>query len=322
MRAKKSLKASLTGWSLAGLLLIGGTNLSGGTNITHPLKQLDDCLMAEEYTAFSSPEPVSIRGYTDDAMEPFLSADGQILFFNNRNDPDVDTNLHAAYRIDDTTFAYVGTLEGANSPALDGVPTVDKHGVFYFVSTRSYSRTLSTIYRGRFADNQVSDVQLVDGISRNQAGIINFDVEISADGQTLYFVDGRFGQGPMPEAADLVIAVRHDEGFERLENSAELLRNVNTEQLEYAAALSADERELFFTRVDQNQTPVPLPRIYRTIRDQQDAPFQCPQHVIGITGFVEAPTLSPDGLSLYYHRLAGDAFRLYRVTRSAVEQSQ
>jgi len=32
---------------------------------------------------FQFPEPVAILGYDEDAMEPFLSCDGALLFFNN-----------------------------------------------------------------------------------------------------------------------------------------------------------------------------------------------------------------------------------------------
>ena len=38
------------------------------------------------YSAFSTPELVHIVGYTGDAMEPFLSRDGQFLFFNSNEE--------------------------------------------------------------------------------------------------------------------------------------------------------------------------------------------------------------------------------------------
>ena len=101
-------------------------------------------------TAFGNPERVTIRGYSDHAMEPFITRDGRYLFFNNSNDPSVNTNLRCAERIDDLTFEYKGEVAGVNTKALEGVPTMDKNG-FYFVSTRSYKETLSTIYQGRFS---------------------------------------------------------------------------------------------------------------------------------------------------------------------------
>ncbi|NBC86302.1 MAG: hypothetical protein GVY25_08930 [Bacteroidetes bacterium] len=44
------------------------------------------------YDAFSAPARVQINGYDGDAMEPFLSRDGQFLLFNNRNDPSVNND--------------------------------------------------------------------------------------------------------------------------------------------------------------------------------------------------------------------------------------
>ena len=103
-----------------------------------------------EYHGFGAEQRVAIRGYAGDAMEPFITRDGRYLFFNNRNDPRIDTNLHYAERVDDLTFDYRGELQGANSPVLDAVPSMDRDGNLYFISTRSYAQTLSTLYRGRF----------------------------------------------------------------------------------------------------------------------------------------------------------------------------
>src|SRR5918911_4706579 len=69
---------------------------------------------APDYHGFRSPQRVVIRGYSGEAMEPFISRDGRYLFFNNRNDAP-DTNLHYAERMDDVTFDYRGELKGANS---------------------------------------------------------------------------------------------------------------------------------------------------------------------------------------------------------------
>src|SRR5262245_1995324 len=264
-----------------------------------------------EYTAFGVPERVTIRGYGDHAMEPFITRDGHYLFFNNSNDPSVNTNLHYAERINDLTFEYKGEVAGVNTHALEGVATMDKNGAFYFVSTRSYKETLSTIYQGRFSGGAVTGVKIAEGISEKAPGHVNFDVEVSADGRTVYFVDGVFSGKPTPDKADIVIAVRGDAGFLRLAGSAELLKNINTDALEYAACVSPDELELFFTRAGKNG-----PAIYRSTRKNIAQPFDSPVRVAAIKGFVEAPTLSPDGRSLYYHLKEDERFVIYRVIRS------
>ncbi len=261
---------------------------------------------------FDKPERVTLRGYDGDAMEPFLTRDGRYLFFNNLNQPSVNTNLHYAERKDDLTFEYQGELDGVNTPALEGVPTMDRDSVFYFVSPRSYDTTFSTIYRGKFAAGKVSDVELVPGISRKQPGIVNFDVEVSPDGKTLYFVDAKFAKGG-PETADLVIAERRDQTFERAANSAVILKNVNSDALEYAPCISADGLTLFFNRAGKGIPNVAA--IFVASRSTTTEPFDRPLRLTAIEGFVEGPTLSPDERSLYYHKKEGHRFVIYRVSK-------
>lgn len=268
-----------------------------------------------EYRAFGEPQLVAIRGYQGDAMEPFITKDGRYLLFNNRNDPKIDTRLLFAERVDDLTFDYRGELEGANTSALEGVPSMDRHGNLFFVSTRSYAETLSTIYRGRFGQGRVSGIELVAGISLRQRGMVTFDAEVSADGSTLFVADGRFAGGHVPETADIDIAVRDGAGFRRLPAARDLLRNVNTAALEYAPAVSGDLLELFFTRLEGSARS-PRTAILRAVRPDAGAPFGAPQRLASITGFVEAPALSGDGRSLYYHRLDGGRFVILRVARS------
>ena len=257
---------------------------------------------------FGSPQRVAIRGYSNHAMEPFLTRDGRLLLLNNSNDPPAETDLHYAERVDDVTFEYRGRLTGANSATLDGVPTVDEAGNLYFVSLRSYETTLKTIFRGRFDNGRVTAIEAVEGLSRNRPGDVNFDVEVSADGNSLYFVDGVFRGGPIPSSADLALAVRQPDGsFVRREG---LLDSVNTRALEYAACISNDERELFFTRIDRGE-----PAIYRSTRADLSSPWGVPRRLSGITGFVEAPTISADGRSLYYHARRDGRLVIERVTR-------
>lgn len=263
--------------------------------------------------AFRNPRHVTIQGYQGDAMEPFITRDGRYLLFNNSNDPSVDTNLHYAERIDDLTFAYRGEIAGVNTPILEGVPTLDRDGNLYFVSPRSYAVTLSTLYRGRFADGVVANVEPVPGVSRQEPGIVNFDVEVSADGNDLYFVDGRFGPSGLPQTADLVLAHRRGSSFERAANSGTIFRRINTAALEYAAAISADGLELFFTRFDPTKASKPF--ILSANRKNRSKPFGAPQKVAAAVGFVEGPTLSADGGSLYYHKKDGARFAIYRLTR-------
>lgn len=266
------------------------------------------------YRSFAQPQPVTIAGYDGDAMEPFITRDGRYLLFNNSNDPRVDTNLHWAERVDDLHFRYLGLIPQVNSPSLDGVPTASADGTLYFVSTRSYEKTLATVYTTSLSDSASAGVALVEGVSPRIPGIVNFDVEVTADGTELLLVDGRFEAGkPLPQAADFVVAHRRDGAFVRDPASVEVFARVNTGALEYAAALSADHCELFFTRADPAAGVAP--RIYRAERASAAAPFGDPQLVVAADGFVEAPAFDADGSALYFHRQLGQHFAIWRMAR-------
>jgi hypothetical protein len=265
---------------------------------------------APQDSSFTDPRCAEIRGYQADAMEPFLTRDGRYLLFNSSNAPGVDTDIHVARVVDELTFDHVGPLRGANSRVLDGVPTVAASGDFYFVSVRSYDTTMFTVYRGRFANGAVTEVRLVPGLPRERTVVV-FDVEVSPDGNTLYYARGIFTGGPVPKTADLQAARRAGDAFALSSEQTALLARVNTtEGLEYAPGLSADERELYFTRLYGTS-----PAIYRSVRATRDAAWGTPARVAAIQGFVEAPTLSADGRRLYYHQRVNDRFVICRVRR-------
>jgi hypothetical protein len=176
--------------------------------------------------------------------------------------------------------------------------------------------TYSTIYRARFSGGVATGIELVPGISRHTAGWVNFDAEISADGQTLYAVDSQFSAHGTPQTADLFIATRHGDKFVRAPDSDRIMKALNTSELEYAPAASTDGLELFFTRVHEIR-PDAEPRIWRAVRPSATEPFGAPSLVSAIQGFAEGPALSPDGLSIYYHAREKGRFVIFRVARQA-----
>jgi hypothetical protein len=257
---------------------------------------------------FVNPQRVTIRGYDSDAMEPFITRDGRYLLFNDSNAPGHDTNLQYAERIDDVTFDYRGAIANINSNVLDGVATADTTNAMYFVSVRSYAQTQSTIYRATFDNGAANGVSLVEGIAK--PGVITFDVEVAAQGDTLYLSDGVFAGGDVPQAADLAIATRDNTGAFR-RSASPVFANINTSALEYAACVSRDELELFFTRLVGTQTT-----IYSSLRSDRSQPWGTPRSISAISGFAEAPALSPDGRMLYYHVRRGSRFVIERVERA------
>jgi hypothetical protein len=262
--------------------------------------------------AFGPPRAVAIEGYDGQAMEPFVSRDGRWLFFNNPNDPAINTDLFWAERTGDCSFRFKGPLAGANSPDLDAVASKDRFGTYYFVTSRDYAFTGALIHRGRFAAGRVTDIAPVKGLVSPARPGFNFDAEISADGRTLYYVESRRGA----QAARLAIADARGDGFARDPRSDALLARVNGPGTVYAPATTADGLTLFFTWAQAALSGglVP-PQIYEATRADPDAPFSAPARIDGLGDFVEAPTVSPDGRTLYYHARIAGRFRLFCVTR-------
>jgi hypothetical protein len=269
-----------------------------------------------QYSAFSAPEPVHIEGYTGDAMEPFLSRDGQFLFFNDDEDSASDKDLYYAGYIDDTHFTFLGEIVGINTNVVDGVPTMDNANNFFWVSTSNYTPpvTYDTLFSGTFdnATGEINGVSTIAGLAEGIVGHLNFDLEVSPDGSTLYFVDGVFSGNPSPDAADIAIGVKSGNTFTRHPDSGTIMANINTGDLEYAPAISDNGLELFFTRLTLSTLQT---KTYRAIRSSAVAAFQYPREVSAITGFAEAPTFSPDEKSLYFHKLEGSTFVIYKITR-------
>jgi len=212
-------------------------------------------------------------------------------------------------------FRYRGKVSGTNTAALEGVPTVDRNGMLYFVSTRSYEQSLSTIYRGKFDNGAVTGVELVEGISLKIPGIVNFDTEISADGDLLVGVDGDLTGGPLPKTADLFVARRSGNRFQRLPGDRRTFASLNTSALEYAPALSQDNLEIFFTRMTKTLFGASL-TIEHAIRTATDQPFPSSTTIGSINGFVEAPTITADGTTLYFHQKVDGVYRIFRTTRN------
>ena len=123
-------------------------------------------------------------------------------------------------------------------------------------------------------------------------------------------MDAQFDQTGNPSSADIVLAQKNGPGFQRLSNSEAILKNVNTSALEYAACISADQLELYFTRAAGSS-----PEIYVSTRKNSRDVFGAPAKIQTITGFAEAPTISPDQQMLYYHKKDNDKFALYMVRK-------
>ncbi len=280
---------------------------------------LGQAARASTYEAFANPQAVTITGWTGSAMEPEISQDGNYLLFNSTNVPPAIPALQYAVRVAANTFQYEGPVAGAavNEPGiLSGTPSLDADGNLYFVSPRSYPETLSTIYTGQFTEGTVTGLHLVSGITGEAPGIVDFDVAVSPDGSAIYTSVGDYSGGSLT-AAHIALFDRSGTGFTANPEGVHLLHAVNRPgALDYAPSVSANGLELFFTRATPARGVRGEPGVYRASRASTARPFGHVQRVGAITGYAEAPSLSGDGTTLYYHQLAGSTFRIMTVTRA------
>lgn len=242
---------------------------------------------------------VTIRGYTGDAMEPFISRDGKYLFFNDDKTPDKEKDMFWATRIDDATFAFQGEIENVNSASVDGVPSMDDSGHFYFVSAKKYGLfNKTTVYGGFFRDGVVSDITPEPKLALGKLGWLNMDIEISADGQTLYSTQTHFKNGGVPLESYFFYATKSGDQFVPQDDSKNIFATINKDKVVYAACLSRDQKEFFYTRL--------LPGfVFQSLvakRKDTHSAFGEPEVIAAITGIAEAPALSPDERKLYYHK--------------------
>jgi hypothetical protein len=274
---------------------------------------------AQGWGAFSNPQAVTIEGDHGSAEEPFITPDGRYLLFNS-SEAEPDFSLEYASRVNAQTFEYEGEIlgEGVNEPSsLSGTPSLDREGDLYFVSTpRSYFETLSSIYTGHFSGGVVTGVHLVSGVSGESLGKVDFDVGVSPDGSALYVSVGQFGEDGGPTNARIVTFERDGASFTENPDSEAIMRTVDeTATLNYGASVSYDGLELFFTAA--SPAIGRPPGIYRATRASLDQPFGNVERIAAITGFAEAPSISADGTTLYYHEEVGSEFVIETVTRAA-----
>ena len=269
------------------------------------------------YPSFDSEIEVNINGLAFDAMEPFVSPNGNYLFFNNLNDG-INTKLYYATKVNDSTFDFAGEINGANqitSPHLDAVPDMDSNGNFYWTSTRNYPTELNNLFHGTFNNGSVSGIGRVKGdFNMNTPGWLVMDHGISLDGQFLYFNNARFDevncQGPCETT--LGIAQKdNDSTFSTIPNSTLILQNINDpDYIYYAPCISSDNLELYFTRYLKGQiTSSTVFEICVAVRTNASSEFSIPKVLFSeaISNLIEAPTLTVDKNIIYYHRKTADS---------------
>ncbi len=284
---------------------------------------------------FTNPRPVAIEnlppGYGGTPIsteEPFISRDGRFLFFNTNKDEN-NKDLHFAEWIGGRWF-YRGAIgPRINTPKeVEGNPTMDTHYNFYFIDTKTSHMASGARFDPR--TGKLSALREITGIPDRDVKIFrrfigNMGVEVSADGEYLYFSRATWKMNGFKLGlfldCDILFSQRRNGRFVYDEAQARrIMRNVNTPDMEYAASISADGLELFFTRLPlaDLKRGVLHSWIMRATRSNLNEPFGRPQIIaaIGQNDFVEGPAIDPTGTELYYHKKVGKKFQLYKVSRA------
>lgn len=280
---------------------------------------------------FSNEQKIKIIGYEGDAMEPYISRDEKYLFFNSYQGK-TKKDLYYAEKINDISFQYKGIIKKTNTNEVDANPSMDKANNFYFISTRDInSGDFNTIYTGIFKNGTLENLKKINGSINidknfmNKKFWLNMGVEISKDGNTMYTSNARFKAGKnFPVEGDIRLAKKEGKTFNIPPNESEILKNINTDYaIEYAGEASEDDLELFYSQVVLSNPP--KFRLYISKRKNREDPFEIPKLIQepfqnDKNAFVEAPTLSPDGNRLYYHKLDNDKFSIFMLSRNKTKK--
>lgn len=280
------------------------------------------------YPIFGTEKLVTINGLTFDAMEPFISLDGNTLFFNSLNSGG-NTNLYYATRINDTTFTYVGLVNGTYEPSpnhLDAVASIDSINNFFWTSLRS----IPNLYRGIYLGGNVNNISKVYGTCNILTpGWIIMDAAINYQGNLLYYCNSYFGPTytecvGVPCEAKLGVAQKvNDSTFNKTINSDAIFSNVNdTNYIVYAPQVTKDGLELFYTRLLKGGYDT---EICVSVRNTVSDPFSLPMVIYSNFGyFPEAATPTTDKQKIYYHKKNGafvyNIYLRYRTGTTSINE--
>lgn len=284
---------------------------------------------AQNFPAFGPEKNVTVTGLNFDAMELFISPDGNTLFFNSINSGG-NTNLYYASKIDDTTFTYEGLIGGCYDPSpnhLDAVASMDSLNNFFWISVRNYPTVFENLHRGKYSTGNVSSITRVYGdFNIFTPGWLIMDGTINYQGNLLYYNNAYFNNCTygMPCKARLGVAQKvNDSTFNKLSNTEAIFANVNdTNYLVYAPQITKDGFELYFTRILNTTVNS---EICVSVRNSLSDPFSLPFVIHSNNGFVpEAPTLTTDKQRLYYHQKNGSGvFKInmrYRTSATGINK--
>lgn len=325
---------------LSPLVLLLAFNNCAKTSSTIEITPTSNACLAQLGTnsEWSTETAVTITGYSGHTMEPQISADGVVLFFNDKIPGDTDMDIHYAAKQPDGTFAYVGKLSGADVlNVMDGVPAIDASNRFYFMSLRDYGLGTPARYRSMFQGTltNTSGLALTNVIHADSnfpngtapsggKTYLDMDLGVSWDGTLAVIASTVFSAGngyPDTSTMALYDINQTTRQFSVNSNSAAYMANVNVSGCKiYAPSMSLDNKELYYTVLQYSGSGTAEFRIVVSKRNTVNEAFGTPAVIQAITGYAtEGPSISyvDGGKTLYYHKQdsVSGKFVIYKVTR-------
>lgn len=313
---------------LAAMIFAIGVGASCTPNPEEPVLTATCLGGLQTNTEFSGETVITVSGFTGNAMEPRISHDQVVLFFNDKPASDTNMNVHYAIRQSATVYNYIGTVPGTVANGyLDGVPAIDSSGNFYFISTRDYASNFQTLFSGVLSvlgpsSLQINSVAAADtSIKRTVAGALDMDLDVSWDGTLAVVSRASFSGKAYPDSSRLELFDVSSRSLLARSDGQSVFQNINRAGCTvYAGALSSDKREVFYTLFPSGAPTGTDFRVMIAKRNSTSEVFAAGQMVSGITNnFPEGPSLTIDdgGKTLYYHRFdsVSSTFKIYKVTR-------
>ena len=213
---------------------------------------------------WSSPQVAAFSGHYSD-MEPVFSRDGKALFFvSNRpleGDSVKDYDIWKIARKDRGWGEAVNLGKPVNTSENEFYPSLAASGNLYFTANYPKGKGKEDIYVAKWEnDHYAEPISLDSGVN---SALYEFNAFVSPEED--YIIFSSYGRQDDMGRGDLYISFRSPDGRWK---SAQNLRMVNSEKLDYCPFVSFDKKIFFFTSEKSSLKSYygPLPADLQTLK--------------------------------------------------------